>query len=284
MFVHNRARRQDVALTDDVLRQRAPSIFALEAWQNMSAKYRFVPTIDVVNKMRDEGFVPMSAMQGRTRIPGKSAFTRHMIRFRRIQDVEAMDKVGAECLEICVANAHDGTSSYQVDAGVFRLVCLNGMMVSAGDLQCIRSRHSGAADLPAQVIDASFEIIEQAPAIMGAIADMRATKLDSATQEAFATAALELRESPLVVSPRHALQPRRPEDRNEPNGQRDLWRTFNVVQEHIIRGGVPAYNANNRRMHTRAVTSVGEDIRLNRALWRLADEMRKITGGTRQAA
>jgi hypothetical protein len=70
------------SLDNDQLRRAVPSIFALEPWQRMSQRYRFVPTIQVLDRLRAEGFLPVRAMQGRTRVPGKGAFTRHMIRLR----------------------------------------------------------------------------------------------------------------------------------------------------------------------------------------------------------
>jgi hypothetical protein len=53
-------------------------------------------------------------------------------------------------------------------------------------------------------------------------------------------------------------------------------KTLNRVQENMIRGGVRGRNVNGGRMSTRAVNSVTENVRLNKALWTLADEMAKI--------
>ena len=56
----------------------------------------------------------------------------------------------------------------------------------------------------------------------------------------------------------------------------DLWTTFNRVQENIIKGGVRGRNATGKRVTTRAVNGIDQDIKLNRALWVLAEEMRKL--------
>ncbi len=69
---------------------------------------------------------------------------------------------------------------------------------------------------------------------------------------------------------------RRHEDR--PN---DLWTCFNRVQENVIRGGLSYRQTNEetgRIAHrtTGAVRSVDGDVKLNRALWVLAEEMAKI--------
>jgi hypothetical protein len=46
-----------------------------------------------------------------------------------------------------------------------------------------------------------------------------------------------------------------------------------VVQEHLLRGGDRGRAATGRRMITRPVKSVGEDLRLNRALWTLTEKL-----------
>jgi hypothetical protein len=61
---------------------------------------------------------------------------------------------------------------------------------------------------------------------------------------------------------------RRPEDRRS-----DLWTTASVVQEHLLRGGVRGRAATGRRTTTGLVKSVGEDLRLNRALWTLTEKL-----------
>jgi hypothetical protein len=264
------------SLGDDQLRSAVPSIFALEPWQQMSQRYRFVPTIQVLDRMRAEGFQPVRAMQGRTRIPGKGEFTRHLIRLRHRSYKTDRRFVGQEFPEIVLLNSHDGTSAYQLFAGIFRLACLNGMVVESGEIGKIKARHSGREDLPGQVIAASYEIIEEAPRIIAQVDEMKALPLSREQQLAFATAASELRASSLDVKPSALIAAQRTADMPEPNSARDLWRTANVVQEHLIRGGVVARNAKGERRHTRAVTAVADDVRINRGLWRLAEEMRKL--------
>jgi len=73
------------------------------------------------------------------------------------------------------------------------------------------------------------------------------------------------------------LAPRRSED----NGN-DLWRTFNRIQENALRGGMKARNATDemgrrgRRVSTREVKGIDQDVKLNRALWQLAERMAEL--------
>ncbi|MNG31048.1 hypothetical protein D3C84_1167890 [compost metagenome] len=63
--------------------------------------------------------------------------------------------------------------------------------------------------------------------------------------------------------------PRRAEDRAS-----DLWTTFNRVQENTIKGGLRGRNKQGRRTTTRAVNGIDQDVKLNRALWVLAQALR----------
>src|SRR6266571_3526054 len=83
------ASRRNQPLSNDELIRLAPSIFATQPYEKMSARYTFIPTIQIVDKMRAEGFLPVAATQSRTRIAGKRDFTRHMIRFRDVRQGDA---------------------------------------------------------------------------------------------------------------------------------------------------------------------------------------------------
>ena len=56
----------------------------------------------------------------------------------------------------------------------------------------------------------------------------------------------------------------------------DLWTTFNRIQENMIKGGMSGRSKSGRRSTTREVNGVTENVKLNRALWTLADEFAKL--------
>jgi hypothetical protein len=101
---------------------------------------------------------------------------------------------------------------------------------------------------------------------------MKELTLDEGEREAFAHSALALKYDPEVnpspVSANAILVPRRGEDMAN-----NLWTVFNRVQESIIRGGVRGQSASGKRIKTRAVTGIDSDVRLNRAMWMLAEKM-----------
>ena len=109
--------RTDVPLSEDQMRVAAPSIFASGKHASRSERYTYIPTVDVLRGLRKEGFEPFMVAQNRCRLEGKSAYTKHMIRMRHAGQVNAR----TEANEIILINSHDGASSYQMLAGVFRL-------------------------------------------------------------------------------------------------------------------------------------------------------------------
>src|SRR4030067_153211 len=133
--------QNQIVLSNDAIRKAAPSVFATEPWDQVSERYVFIPTIEVVNQLRANGFQPVRASQSKSRIEGKGEFTKHMLRFRREHDI--LTQLGDELPEIVLVNSHDRTSSYQLSAGVFRLACLNGMVVKSADFGSIKVQHSG---------------------------------------------------------------------------------------------------------------------------------------------
>jgi len=262
---------QTRALTNDQLRYAAPSIFAAAPWKGMSEKYAFIPTIDIVDGLRREGFVPVTAIQSRTRVVGKQDFTKHQIRFRRAGQEAVAIALGGLYPEVILTNSHDGGSVYELSAGILRAICTNGLMTSDSCVGAVKVRHTGNVDA---IIDASFSVIDQTPKMIEAVESFKALRLEAPEQAAFATAALALRydEGEAPISAAQVVTPRRVEDRGQ-----DLWSTFNVAQENLVGGGVRGRSPETmRRARTRAVQGISENTKLNRALWTLAEEMRKL--------
>jgi hypothetical protein len=261
-------------LNDMQLRALVPSAFAEKPFFGMSDRYAFVPTFKVIDALRAEGFEPIEAKQSGARTAGKQDYTKHMIKFASVSAKSQITKVGDSIAQVCLVNSHDGSSIYNLLAGLWRLACSNGLMVSEGNYNSVSVRHSG--DIVAEVIDGSFKVIESASQAGERAAEWKAITLDRNEATAFADSALKLRwdgsethHAPIVGE--RLLQVRRPED----NGT-DLWTTFNKVQEHLVKGGNRGRTANGRRQTTRPVNAIGDNVKLNRALWTLTEQMAKL--------
>ncbi|WP_425459845.1 DUF932 domain-containing protein, partial [Escherichia coli] len=134
-------------------RALSPRCFAGEAILRATScrTYTYIPTITLLDKLREEGFQPFFACQSRVRDEDKRGHTKHMVRLRR----EGANK-GTEVPEIILLNSHDGSSSYQMIPGMFRFVCTNGLVcgTSFGE---IRVPHKG--DIVGRVIEGAYEVL-----------------------------------------------------------------------------------------------------------------------------
>ena len=263
--------RSETPLAEDQMRQAAPSIFAAGKHDSRSERYTYIPTIEVLRGLRKEGFEPFMVAQGKSRIQGKAEFTKHMVRMRHAGHVSTKP----EANEIILINSHDGASSYQLLAGQFRFVCCNGLVVGTVSND-IRIPHKG--NIQGEVIEGAFRVLEDFEAVDASTEGMKALTLRPEEETAFATAALALRygertegQPPAPVTAEQLIEARRPEDLGH-----SLWTTFQRVQENSMRGGQPGRSVQGRRIHTRAVGSIDRSVSLNRALWVLAEEMRKL--------
>jgi hypothetical protein len=260
------------ALTLDQLRKIAPSVFAQTAHESRSERYAYIPTIDVLQAMQREGFAVYSAVQSRCRSADKVEFTKHSLRLRHADMAPAV--VGESIAEIVLVNSHDGSSAYQLMGGMHRFVCANGMTVPDGICQTVRVPHTG--DVRHRVTAGAFDVLDGLTRVIESRDAMRALTLTRDEEHAMARAAIPLRfdlaegESAPVL-PEQITRARRMDDRGS-----DLWTSFNRMQENLVRGGLRSRSATGQRRSTRAVTGIDQDIKLNRALWTLAEEMRRL--------
>src|SRR6266852_6735644 len=85
-------------MSNDEIQAVAPSAFAGQPYGKQSDRYSFIPKSAVIDGMRNAGYMPVKASQSSSRIPGKSLFTKHMIRFRA--ENESLTRVGETAMEM----------------------------------------------------------------------------------------------------------------------------------------------------------------------------------------
>ncbi|ARA74743.1 hypothetical protein B5S52_02085 [Pectobacterium brasiliense] len=260
--------RSDYPLSDDQIHRVAPSIFADAPHESRSQRYAYIPTATVLTELRKEGFQPFMVTQTRTRHEDRRDYTKHMIRLRHASQINAR----GEANEIILLNSHDGTSSYQMLAGMFRFVCSNGL-VCGDTVADVRVPHKG--DVAGQVIEGAYQVLHGFDRALESRESMQAITLDEGEAEVFARSALSLKyddpDKPAPITESQILMPRRFDDRRP-----DLWSVFNRTQENLTKGGLHGRSVNGRRQQTRPVQGIDSDIRLNRALWLLADGLRQL--------
>lgn len=284
-------------ITLDAVRRFAPSAFATAPHESRSSRYAYIPTSEVIAALMREGFQPFSATQSVARIEGKQNFTKHMIRFRHVS-TDIARQVGDVVPEVALMNSHDGSSSYWLMEAMYRLTCLNGMFVAQPGGQTLKVNHTG--NIVHQVIEGSFAVIERSVKALNVVSDWSRLQLTSGEQRIFAETAHDLRfansdgQVSTPITPAQLLAPRRAEDTADGRFHSwrpetavpaaDLWRTLNVVQENVIKGGLHGVargtdergRPTRRNVTTRQVNGIDQDVKLNRALWTLAEKMAEL--------
>ena len=251
----------------------APAVYG-RPWEGASDRYAYVPTYEVLDLMEKEGFLPTKVNQ-----VGSSVHAKHMVRLRHRDHLNPKeDGLGQLAPEIVMINSHDGKSSFQIMSGLFRLICLNGMVVNAGLNQDTKIRHFGSAE---EVVEAVYGIVRETPAIMNEAQEMSVIELTPNEQNIYAVAARELRwpkDEDKTTSPDFLLKARRTADRKD-----DLWSTFSRVQENMIKGGMPVVQVPtelgvrpSKPRKAKKIKSIQEDLRINKSLWILTQRMKEL--------
>ena len=281
------------AFNNDQLNRFAPAIFATQPVAEASARYSFIPTIAVIDGLRDAGWYPVAASQNKSRNADWRA-SQHMVRFRN----EAMEPIvmpnGNRVFpEVIMTNSHDLSSAFKFLIGAFVAFCTNGL-VTGDQFGSISVRHNTKAI--DEAIAGCFGLLDNVEPMMSEINRFRQIELKPEHRNVFARSALNFKhgvhsqqvgEKPLVVygdprkhreleyehrndeqvvhyvpiTPEQILKPRRYED----NGT-NLWDTYNVIQENLIQGGIRGRTAGWRRTSTNSVKAIDTDVKLNKAL------------------
>lgn len=255
----------------DRIRHFAPAVFADHAHHSRSDKYEMIPTENLLTEFSEAGFSVTEIRCAGSRVADKAGFGKHMIRFRQ---QGTLPVVGDVFPEIVLVNSHDGSSSYQLSTGWFRLACSNGLCSPVSEHNAISIRHSGDVS---DVIDASFRIVNDFETQIPKLEEMKRLTLSQPERKAFAAAAAELKtedETDKKLLTDGLLRVKRQAD-FEP----DVWTTLNVVQENMMSGGQRLNRVNGRRRTTRAVNGIDENVKLNRALFTLAEQMMLLKAG-----
>jgi Domain of unknown function (DUF932) len=254
----------DTPLEMTALEAEVPSLFTTQAHGSRTAKYSFIPTAPLIERLVGEGFYPVEVRAGYSRDYNRMPYVKHLIRLRPTSYlVRPFAQAHDAYPEVILLNSHDGTTGFKLLAGWFRLICLNGLVVDDQEFPSLEVPHRG--DTTA-VIEAAYRIVDSFPAQVARIEDFRAKELEQAEQHAFAAHAAALRWGDGQISPLALLRVRRQQDEGD-----SLWHVFNRVQENLLKGGIEAVTAGGSRVRkSRAVRAISSTLSLNQSLWALA--------------
>ena len=244
----------------------------------LSKHYSFVPTMNVVNDLRALGYEVVDAVQVKARKKSTNGYQKHMLTFEHPKyKVEGRE----EYPQILLTNSHDGGNAFTLSAGIFRLVCSNGLVIKTEDYGSARLVHKGYSFEAVQKLVKDFE--ETVSEVLTKITEMKKVQLTKEQQIKFAKQAALLRfkaksynEDNIadVVQLDDLLHAERPEDKG--NG---LYEVFNRVQESLINGKYMyasngKVNAEGTKIRKgRPIKNFKQNIEVNKKLSELAFEL-----------
>ena len=252
-------------LTKEEIQAQAPAVASTQAASNVSDKYVHVPTMDLVDDMAKLGWGVSDVKQVGSK-KGLNKFKKHLVTFRNESIVIKGDDGETVYPQILLTNSHDGLSSFQFRAGLFRLVCSNGLVIATEDFGQMRIRHKGYSfeELKKTVM----ELVEELPVTVETLNKFREVVLSEEQKHELAMKAIGIRfgENGAEVDVQEILKPTRKEDEGS-----DLWTVFNVIQEKMVRGKFKYKTIKGRNKTARTIKNFNRDVKLNEELYQLAE-------------
>lgn len=245
-------------LSLETLKERTPSVFATSPSPKMSQKYTFVPTIEIVENFDREGWKVYTANQ-----IGKGQYAQHELRLRN----GALPNVGDSLIEAVIRNSHNGLSAFSVSAGLYRLVCSNGLTVPTSVADSISVRHM-KFDM-GTIREITDQFAERLPVIQRSVGKMESTFLEEDKLIDF------VNKSALIRWEKGSIPKINVEDFLRPERDGDVgnsvWKTFNVIQEKFVRGGLKYQSKKGRLTTMKELKNFQNINKINTNLWELAE-------------
>ena len=281
-------------LSKDELREIAPSIFSTKPSPEVSTKYSHIPTDKLIDDMDLLGWKVIDAKEVNARQKSTIGYQKHLVVFRNPDIViNQMPKNIRESItsptgyrrtdgtfakknpidtvfpQILLTNSHDGKNAFTFTAGLFRMICENGLVISTNEFEKVAIRHMGYDfdELQKQVT----EMTERLPLTVESMNKMIDTKMEQKSILKFAKDMLAVRfpEDELrriTIDMDEFITPVRPEDKGD-----DLWSVFNVIQEKIIEGDFD-YTVGTKHRKARQIKNFKQDMDLNSKMFDIALE------------
>ena len=254
-------------LTKEQIQHQAKSIFAEKGAINTSEKYTHIPTYKVIEDMELLGWRVIDAKEVKAR--KNAGHQKHLVVFRN-EDIVINGSDGETVFpQILLTNSSDGKNAFTFRAGLFRLVCENGLVISTQDFADLKIRHFGYdfSELKKTIT----MMVEKLPLTVESMNKFMQTKLTDNQIEEFAKKALEIRFGETEIKRiKIDLNEFTKATRKEDEGN-DLWSVFNRVQEKVISGDF-RYNFSTRERKARKIKNFTKDMEINSKLFELASE------------
>jgi hypothetical protein len=191
-------------------------------------------------------------------------FQKHMLIFANPEIVISGVDGDTVFPRILLTNSHDGKNAFTFKAGLFRLVCSNGLVIADEQFGEMKIRHMGYDFEALQQLITTM--VEKLPLTVESMNQFKNKQLTEDQKQQFALEALGLRfdTENKTFNVQDFLTPTRKEDEGS-----DLWSVFNLVQEKLV-NGMFDYRSASKTRKARRIKNFQQDVALNTDLYKLA--------------
>ena len=249
-------------ISKEQVKQVAPSVFTKTGSSNVSEKYSHIPTERVMDDMSALGWNVVDAKEIKAR--KNQGFQKHMLVFANPEIIINGNDGDTVFPRILLTNSHDGNKAFTFKAGLFRLVCSNGLVIADEQFGEMKIRHMGYDFEALQSL--ITEMVEKLPLTVESMNRFKNKQLSEEQKQKFALEALGLRfdTENKTFNVSEFLTPTRKEDEGN-----DLWSDFNLVQEKLV-NGMFDYRSTSKTRKARRIKNFQQDVALNTDLYKLA--------------
>ena len=257
-------------MSKDAVNNAAPSVFTIKPSEEVSDKYTHIPTEKVIDDMQLLGWGVVEAKEVKARTKHTKGFQKHLLVFRN-DDIVINGADGDTVYpQILLTNSHDGKNAFTFTAGLFRLICANGLVIADEKFEDVKMRHMGYTfeDLQIMIKD----MVEKLPLTVESMNKMKDTNLEGEQILELAKSLLDIRVKGTGntfndVAITNVLESQRKEDVGS-----GLWEVFNRVQENIINGNFYYNTKSGKQRQARIIKNFKQDLDLNRNMFAKALE------------
>ena len=258
-------------MTREQIQEVCPVAFTETPSSEVSKHYTHIPTNRVIDDMEKLGWGVITAQQVAARKKDTKGFQKHMLVFRH-PDLMVEGQDGDNVWpQIIMTNSHDGKNSFTFQAGMYRFVCSNGLVIADQEFGKMKIRHMG---YDFETLRGTIEeMVEKLPLTVESMNKFKQTELSKPQKYDLARKALATRfkvqkdqkvDQVYKIDLDAFLTPVRKEDKGD-----DLWSVFNLVQERVVTGDFE-YISGVKLRKAREIKNFKQDLDVNQKLFEVA--------------
>jgi len=262
------------------LKNIAPSVFSLSSSPIVSEKYRHITTSDVVQHLMLQGWqldkAGESRITKRKREAGFAPYVAHAISLRH-PDFQVGQRLtlGQIVPNIIIGGSHNRTTAFWLSGGLYRCICDNQAVVGMTTFNA-RYKHQGNFQ---RLMDSIYQTVDG----IVSKSNMLTEAIDRWSSIALTTGQrYELYRRVIMLRPESSGRELAlknvevfDERRRVEDAGNDLFTTYQVMQEHTMRGHASFVNLPNgggaNRAVSRGIGGVNAFLDVNRAMWDLTE-------------